>query len=449
MKKIFSIISFALCLQAAAQNFEKSYPYWDEGEIWAAIPDSGGYSAIGFGRIGAEHQMFIIKTDLNGDTVQVKRVDAGNYGPGNLRAFATDQEGNHYIAPGTSSNDLIKFSADWDIIWTKVFNPRYFIHNITLASDGNLLISADTSNIKKVLMKVDPETNILWSAPNIQEQNYAITPSILEKENGEIIMITSTYGGFDPILAYSNIFTYTASGEFLSTGQLDDGNSYGRVLSNAYVMGDELLGLTYTLNNSSLIRYLPDGTLLWEEPLKLPHNFYANHLIFGADSSLSGINNYEWGVYNSIMLYGMNNLGDSLWTRTDWNEDHTLNFDIRLCPDGGFLISGCAIKQGVNVPLLIKTDKTGNTSNVGIFEKLTRDVIRVYPNPAIDRVVFESLEPLYGIISIIDMSGRKIASLRATGLKTEWHTAGLKPGMYFYKIENKGDISTGKLIIGL
>jgi len=448
MKKAIIILLLATGFAASAQNFEKTYPYWDEGEIWAAIPNAEGYWAIGFGRLEAEYQMFIIKTDFYGDTLEIKRFDAGNYGSGSIRAFATDLNGNHYIAPGRSTTiDLMKFSPEWELIWTKLFSPRRSIRNITLASDGNLLMSADTSNTNQVLMKTDPETNILWSAPYVPEQNYTITPSILEKGNGEIIVITTTLSDFDPIPAYSNIFTYTASGELLSTGLIDNGNGNGRVLSNAYVFGDELLGLTYTTSLSSLIRYLPDGTLLWEKPMNLPAGFYADHLIFGADSSLTGINKYEWGINNSTMLHGMNNLGDSLWTRFDWNEDRTLNFDIRLCPDAGFLISGCAIKLGINIPMLIKTDLLGNTSNVGINDHATIDRIRVYPNPATGFVVFEADALQSGTISVSDIYGREVAKVPITGEKTVWDTRGVRPGVYFYKVELNKTTSSGKILI--
>lgn len=448
MKNFLILLLIAVGFAAGAQNFERTYPYWDDGEIWAAIPDNGGYSAIGFGRIGSEYQMFIIKTDFYGDTLEIKRIDAGNWGSGYIRAFATDLSGNHYIAPGRSNTvDLMKFSPDWDLIWAKLFSPRRSIRNITLASDGNLLMSADTSSTNQVLIKTDLETNILWSAPFIPEQNYSITPSILEKENGEIIMITTTLSGFDPIPAYSNIFTYSSSGDLLTTGLVENGIEGGRVLSNAYLMGDELLGLTYTANQSSLIRYLPDGTLLWEKPMNLPAYFYADHLIFGADSSLISINKYEWGINNSTMLYGMNNMGDSLWTRLGWNEDHTLNFDIRLCPDAGFLISGCAIKQGVNVPYLVKTDLLGNSNNVGININATAEKIMVYPNPTTEFIVFESISLRFGTISITDIYGRAVAEIPVTGEKTVWDTREVKPGLYVYSIELNKTTSSGKIVI--
>jgi hypothetical protein len=451
MKKILSIISLVLCLQAVSQNFEKTYPYWDEGEIWAAIPDNGGYSAIGFGRKGAEYLMFIIKTDLYGDTLQVKRVDAGNYGPGYIRAIATDQEGNHYIAPGTSSTiDLMKFSPDWELLWTKLFSPRIWIKNIIPSHDGNLLMQ--TGFTSSQLLKTDPDANILWASDMISYSTFTTVRSIIEKDNGDILVFITHDGFGDYFLVESNIYTFSASGELLSTGFVDTGYGSGMVLSNAFLKGNEIFGLICSIStNCSLAQYLPDGSVISENPIIVPYPYFVNHFIFSADSSIVAINHYIPTDMPNTFLYGLSSSGDSLWIKTYGNENRTTNFDIRLCPDGGFLISGCLNIKGTdeNIPYLIKTDNMGNTGNVGINESPKQFGLKVYPNPAVDRIVFESSEPIYGIISILDMSGRKIANIRTTGLKTEWNTGGLKPGVYFYKIENKGDIPTGKLIIGL
>lgn len=449
MKKILSIISLVLCLQAVAQNFEKSYPYWDEGEIWAAIPDNGGYSAIGFGRIGAEYQMFIIKTDLYGDTLQVKRVDAGNYGPGHLRAFATDQEGNHYIAPGTSSTiDLMKFSPDWELIWTKLFSPRIWIKNIIPSHDGNLLMQ--TGFTSSQLLKTDPDANILWASDMISYSTFTTIRSIIEKDNGEILVFITCDGMGDSFLVESKIYKFSASGELLSTGFVDTGDGYIMVLSNAFLKGNEIFGLICSRStNCSLAQYLPDGTVISENPIIVPYPYFVNHFIFSADSSIVAINHYIPTDMPNTFLYGLSSSGDSLWIKTYGNGNRTTNFDIRLCPDGGYLISGFLKIKGTNenIPYLIKTDNNGNTGNVGMNENLKQTGLKVYPNPASGYVVFEGKNIKTGVISVSDIYGREVAKVPLTGGKTVWDTKGVQPGVYLYTIEDSSFLTAGKIVI--
>lgn len=450
MKKAILILFLAAGFTAEAQNFEKIYPYWEEGNIWAVIAYDDGYALAGFNaKSYQDNYMFIIRTDLNGDTLWTKQLDVGNGGHkiGYIRAYAIDEDGNIYMSLGYSdSADLIKFSPDWDVVWKKIFTPRHFISNITLASDGNLLISADTSSTNQVLIKTDTEANILWSAPHTALSQTTYTPSILEGSHGVIIKINTTLSVMDPDPAFSTIYSYSSQGNFISEGFIDNGIGYGRILGNAFLAGNNIRGIAYTLSGSSMIEYLSDGTLLWEKPMKLPTGYYANHIIYGADSSIVATNLYEWSVKNSILLYGTNLAGDSLWTRIAGTENPTFGLDVRLCPDGGFALVGCTEIDGINKPYFLKTDSKGNIGNVGIIEKNSPGEIKVYPNPANDYVVFESPDVKSGIISIVDIYGRNIAQIPVTRDKTVWDARVVAPGVYLYQIKNGKLSATGKLM---
>lgn len=74
--------------------------------------------------------------------------------------------------------------------------------------------------------------------------------------------------------------------------------------------------------------------------------------------------------------------------------------------------------------------------------------LKTYPNPAQDYVVFELKKTIpSGYITICDITGRQVANMALTGEKTVWETAGLKPGVYLYKLQTPEGFGSGKLLI--
>ncbi len=86
---------------------------------------------------------------------------------------------------------------------------------------------------------------------------------------------------------------------------------------------------------------------------------------------------------------------------------------------------------------------------VGVNDMFTEDrIVKAYPNPTNDFVVFEVHNSLpYGTITITDITGRPITSFPITGEKTVWQTEGVKPGVYLYRLQSGLGIACGKLMI--
>jgi len=91
---------------------------------------------------------------------------------------------------------------------------------------------------------------------------------------------------------------------------------------------------------------------------------------------------------------------------------------------------------------------------LGINE-LVGDVLKVYPNPSSEYVVFEAIETLPVLslpgkpqtISITDIYGRIVAQIPVTDEQTVWQTGKVKPGVYLYHLNNSKYITSGKLMI--
>ena len=51
------------------------------------------------------------------------------------------------------------------------------------------------------------------------------------------------------------------------------------------------------------------------------------------------------------------------------------------------------------------------------------------------------------IVVIVDVYGQEVARLPVKPEKTVWQTSGVKPGIYFYKMEIEGEVLSGKIVV--
>jgi len=102
MKKFVFLPLLLITIYTSAQNFGNYYPYWEEavGDVVIAYDD--GYAILGFANSGdMDNYLFVLRTNLNGDTLWSKQIDIGNTGSslGYISACTQDNMGNLYLAP--------------------------------------------------------------------------------------------------------------------------------------------------------------------------------------------------------------------------------------------------------------------------------------------------------------------------------------------------------------
>ena len=79
---------------------------------------------------------------------------------------------------------------------------------------------------------------------------------------------------------------------------------------------------------------------------------------------------------------------------------------------------------------------------------MIKNPLLVYPSPAIDYVIFETVSNIQGaVITITDIIGRPVATFPLTDDKTVWQTNGKRPGLYLYRLQTKEGSASGKLLI--
>lgn len=82
-------------------------------------------------------------------------------------------------------------------------------------------------------------------------------------------------------------------------------------------------------------------------------------------------------------------------------------------------------------------------TNVEDFEQMT---LNFYPNPAVDRITFQSDE-IGGIIRLIDISGKLLLEKQVRQYSQPVELNGIKSGVYFISLQNGNSLITKKLIV--
>jgi hypothetical protein len=79
------------------------------------------------------------------------------------------------------------------------------------------------------------------------------------------------------------------------------------------------------------------------------------------------------------------------------------------------------------------------------LEDLSNDIVRIYPNPAIDRFYVENAKDQ--VVSIFKTSGELVANFLVADNKQEINISGFNSGLYLVKITGKGITRTEKLLV--
>ena len=92
--------------------------------------------------------------------------------------------------------------------------------------------------------------------------------------------------------------------------------------------------------------------------------------------------------------------------------------------------------------------KKGFLYPAGINENQKQSsLLKVYPNPANEKVTIETAEPAdQGVISFTNSQGQEILNIKATGVKTVVPVTNLPAGLYFVKMISNKFISVEKFI---
>lgn len=454
MKLVFLPTLLLNVLLLHAQPFEKTYPYLTNVFTDDVEVNENGFTLAGFGSVNNKVRLVLIHTDAYGDTLRVEYPDAvlpGNGTPDGC--MITTNDGCHYVAvPYGETANLIKFSPVWTEIWRIKNDSLNGIKAFCETSDGKLLVSGIPDGA--TLTKIDTSGNILWQSEIPNGWRYPSTKSLLETGSGEILLCMYYPSSYPGVVSYNNTFyTFSSTGAMVGTASLSPDAQHNCIVNITIPLEEQFVSIcSYKENKPRLVRHLADGTILSQKELNLPFISYGfRKMILNNSNELVAIGTgfTSNSAPASSFIFGMSTEGDSLWLNIRQYEMQFVQSNLLLCSDGGYVISGAEEDSDTYTyhPKMIRTDPWGGNSPMDIASPEPQEGLIVYPNPAVDMIVFESREPLSGTLLITDLSGRRIAEQPVSGTNTTWFTGKTTPGIYLYRISCSGKTFTGRLVV--
>jgi hypothetical protein len=378
----------------------------------------GGFIIAGYtNSFGAGHDVYLIKTDTNGDTLWTKTFG----GTGNDVGMSVQQtsDGGYIVTgytenPGADSADvyLIKIDPNGDALWTKTYSgPGDDVgYSVLQSTDGGYIITGITNSFGAglydiYLIKTDANGDSLW---------------------------IKTFGGtgYD----YSFCVQQTIDGGYLIAGYT---NSFGAGSIDAYLIktdsnGDTLWAKTYggiDADDAESVQQTSDG----------------GYIITGYSRSFSS-------VHDDVYLIKTDSFGNSGCNQA------SAPF---ITNTSSFQVSGTPTI--VTSPATIVTAPTTLLGSGGTVTTLCMSVglsplslgegpgVRFFPNPFHSSTTLTVNHNLFNdnlTLSIFNVEGKILRQQKVTSRQTTIERNGLADGLYFYKLaENRIVKSVGKLLI--
>ena len=367
------------------------------------------------------HDAFLLKTDRNGNKEWVRFYDS-------LQTFydTTYNFGSHEVA-----------------------------YNVIQTNDGGFVLTGFTGNYELFLLKTDSIGNMLWLQKDTGIGKVYYTSSAVEVENGNLLVMCTTYLtaiSIDPLMYLiktdangNKIWGKTYSWDY---GDFTRGNKL-----KVNIKGD------YCLMGTGFYNGLPQkGEMLFiitdtAGNEKMKKNYNGDDFTFGSNFALTNVNGYILlGASVSltsadIYLVKTDSLGNVIWGKT-YGSDSTMESGATVVQtfDKGYLI--CGSKSGDIY--LIKTDSSGNVlSDIYEYPYRTSEKMKIYPNPFYDFTYIAFKKGNNKYLNITDITGKMIKTIDVSSKEQlKLYKNDLGKGVYFISLnEGKVIIDTKKIII--
>ena len=289
----------------------------------------GGYIVTGDTYSSGNTDIFLLKTDANGNEQWIKTFG----GDENDQGLSVQQtfDGGYIIAGNTSSSGegfedvyLIKTNSLGDTLWTKTFGGTDddFGRSVQQTPDSGYIVVGWTKSFGEGL-----------------EDVYLIKTNSF----GDSIW-TKFYGGTDNDLGRS--VDQTLNGGFIIVGETE---SYGAGRADVYIIETD-----------------ENGETIWTKTYGGEENDvgYSVQLTYDGGYIIAG-NTYSFDEFISeILLLKINNNGKTIWSKRYGDNYYNNGYSVQQTPDGGYIITGSTIGylsgyDWVDFVYLVRTDFLG------------------------------------------------------------------------------------------
>ena len=442
---------------------------WDTGYCVQQITE-GGYIIIGFtASYGAGlNDVYLIKTDSNGDALWMKTFGGSNYDYG-LYVQQTSPDNGYIITGYTMSygagiNDvyLIKTDSNGDILWTKTFGGSGYdvAFSVQQTTDGGYIIAGFTTSYGAggrdvYLIKTDSNGDALWTK-TFGGSGWDVGHCVQQATDGGYIVAgaTESYGagGYDVYLIktdpsgdtlWTQIFGDTGYNEAFSIQQTLDG---GYILAGAteyFGPGGHDVFLMKTDSSGNALWTRTFGGSGYDLGFSVQQTTDEGFIIAGSSTSFSAYGD------NDVYLIKTDSNGDTLWTQTLGGSNEDIAYSVQQVTGGGYIVTGNTRFYSSGDPdvYLIKLEpETGIEEDEE--ERLPTITLESFtPNPFSSsmNITYSIQEQTRVELSIYDLSGRCMGSVESCWMAAGTYSATWTPnestpdGCYLIVLEASGE----------
>jgi len=433
--------------------------------------EDGGYIVTGatYSFSKGEYDLWLLRMDENGDTIWTRTYGGTKRDWGNSVQPTPD---GGYIITGTTASFgagnydlwLIKTDSDGDTVWTRTYGGKNIDRGNSIQStlDGAYIITGSTEEILPYsypkylwVLKIDSLGDTLWTKMyyGYNEGFYVQQTS----DNGYIIA-----GERQTVMGERDLW-------LLKTDELGDSlwtliynwgwNEEGRPSEErAYSVKETIDGCYITCGHSSIQVEESGWWIVKTLVLKVDsvgNELWANRYCSGVCKSIEQLNDdgYVIGgeIGTDILLLRISEQGEELWTKNYGGDLYDWANDMQLTDDGGYILTGVVDRDfygvGTGNLFLLKTDSLGL---VAVSEPVTPVThqsdwqVQVSIGSQITLRAPEGGEPLN--LAVFDASGRMVDEIHLAGQTLTWGE-GYGPGVYFIRIEGDASATTHKVIL--
>ena len=384
MKNLILTLIITLPITLWGQGWEQTYGGANGDDYGRSVQQTndGGYIIVGYTNSfgNSDTDIYLIKTDGNGDSLWTKTFGGTDKDKGYSVQQTTD---GGYIIVGSSrsfgngSADvyLIKTDVNGDSLWTKTFGGEgYEIgKSVQQTTDGGYIITGKSSSFGNgdndiYLIKTDSQGDSIWTktfvangadeANSVQQTNdggYIITGYIeYNEEDGEVWLLKTDGNG---IQQWSQVF---GGGGFDFSFSVKETTDDGYIIAGSNEEGDN--------HQSYLIKTDNNGDSIWTKTFGgIDDESTATSVELTSDGGyiIAGHLELDTDFSQHIYLFKIDNNGDSLWTKTFAPYFGNIGWQVEQTLDGGYIIVGYTDESGNGnyQVLLIKTDDQGNINS--------------------------------------------------------------------------------------
>lgn len=380
-KKLFAIALLSISFYSQAQiTFQKIFDRTGFDLSYSVQQTAdGGYIIVGETTTDST-DIYLIKTDTNGDTLWTKNLGGTGNDYGNSVQQTADGGyivtgyGYSFGAGGTDVY-LIKTDVNGNPVWTKTFGGTAndggaFVQQTT---DGGYIITGFTGSFGAglgdiYLIKTDANGNSLWTKTfggTDSDDSYSVQQTT---DGGYIVTGYTASFGAGGVKVY--LIKTDANGDSLWTKTFGGtghewGSSVRQTTDGGYIISGYTNSFGVGLFDAYFIKTDANGNSLWtktyggadiDDALSVQLTSDGGYISIGETGSFGA------GLYDAYLIKTDAN-GDTLWTKSFGGTGYDYGYSVQQTTDGGYIITGWTNSFGAGTygVYLIKTDSLGNS----------------------------------------------------------------------------------------